>query len=299
MTSVSVSLGSRRWEIGLDRARRLLPRSLIYAMLIGWLLVTLAPFFWACTATLKTGPEYVLDPLGLPKNPTFDNIVRAWEAGDFDRYLANSVFLSVASLAGVLMLSAGVAFGFARFEFRFKTLLWGFVMLSFLIPIGGAGLIPMVVFMRKVGLYGSMWSLIVVYSLGGVPWNSFFLRAHIETIPRELEEAAVMDGASIWQVFRHIIVPLSIPTLVTLGTFHFMFVWQVFQLPLMMAKDNETYTVAVGVLQLQRVGVWGDQSNPALVATGALMAALPCILVYAVLQRYVVRGMMAGALKGV
>jgi ABC-type glycerol-3-phosphate transport system permease component len=296
VTTADVSWeAGRRIEI-LDRARRLFFRTLVYAALVIWLVIATYPFVWVLTSCLKEMDEYYLDPLGLPANPQWWHFSHAWEQMRIERYFLNSVLVSVGSVIGILLLSASVAFIFARFDFRFKGALWGFVMFSFLLP-GTTSLFPLVVFSQKVGLYGSLWSLVLIYSAQSVPWNAFFLRSYMESIPRELEEAAVMDGASTWQVFWQIIMPLSGPALATMGTFAFLWTWADFQLPIMLAKSDELFTVAVGALFLTISGK--GATDPTLVASGLLISIVPCLLVYAFLQRYVVKGLTAGALQGI
>jgi len=296
VTTAGVSLKAIKRLQVLDRSRWLISRGLVYAVLVAWLIIAVYPFAWVLTACLKEVDEYYLDPLGLPANPQWWHFAHAWKQMRIERYFFNSTFVSVASVIGILLLSASVAFVFARFGFRFKGVLWGFVMFSFLLP-GTTSLFPLVVFAQKAGLYGSLWSLVIIYSAQSVPWNAFFLRSYMEGIPRELEEAAIMDGASTWQVFWRIIMPLSGPALATMGTFAFLWTWADVQLPIMLAKSDELFTVAVGTLFLTISG--RGATDPTLVASGLLISIVPCLVVYALLQRYVVKGLTAGALKGI
>jgi ABC-type glycerol-3-phosphate transport system permease component len=232
----------------------------------------------------------------MPTDPQWQHYQYAWEHMRFQEYFLNSTFVSVFSLIGSLALSASVAFVFARFEFRYKKLLWGFVMFSFLLP-GTTALYPMVVLAQKIGLYGSLWALVFVYSAQSVPWNTFFLRSAMETIPRELEDAAIIDGASTGQVFWWVILPLARPALATMGIFSFLYTWGDFALPIMLAKSDELFTVAVGTLFLTISGK--GTTDPTLVATGLLISIIPVILIYIFLQRFVIEGLTSGAVKGV
>jgi ABC-type glycerol-3-phosphate transport system permease component len=278
------------------RIKRRVSRILVYAVLVLWLVISVYPFFWVITSSLKEMDEYFLNPLGLPSAPQWWHFRHAWEQMRIGRYFFNSVFVSAGSLAGTMLLASTVAFVFARFNFRFKGLLWGFVMFSFLLP-GTTALFPLVVFAQKSGLYGSLWALVLIYSAQSVPWNAFFLRGYMESIPRELEEAAVMDGASTRQVYWRLIMPLSGPALATLGTFSFLYTWGDFMLPIMLAKSQELFTVAVGALFLTISG--RGTTDPTLVASGLLIAILPVLIIYVFLQRYVVKGLTAGALQGI
>ena len=278
------------------KMKRVASRILLYAGLLLWLVITTYPFFWVVVSSLKNFEEYVTDPMGFPTALHFEHWTFAWRQMRFQRYVLNSLFVSGASVAGSLLLSSTVAFAFARFRFRFSAVLWGFVMFSFLLP-GSTSLYPLVLFAQKVGLYGSLWALVVIYTAGSVPWNAFFLRGYMETIPKELEEAAIMDGAGAWRVFWNLIIPLSAPALSTMAVFAFLGAWGDFMLPIMLAKSDELFTVTVGTLFLTVSG--RGASDPTIVAAGLLISILPCVLIYILLQRYVVEGLSTGALKGV
>ncbi|UCG12263.1 MAG: carbohydrate ABC transporter permease [Deltaproteobacteria bacterium] len=282
------------YELSLLRYR--IARILVYVALLLWLAIAVYPFIWVVLSSLKKIDEYFLNPLALPTDPQWWHFPYAWTKMRFQRYLFNSAFVSIASLIGSLWLSSMVAFVFARFNFRFKGVLWGFILFSFLLP-GTTALFPLVVFAQKVGLYGSLWALVLIYSAQSVPWNTFFLRSAMEGIPRELEEAAVIDGASTWQVFWRIMIPLSGPALATMGIFSFLYTWGDFMLPIMLAKSDELFTIAVGALFLTISGK--GTTDPTLVASGLLISVVPVLIIYIFLQRYVVKGLTAGALKGI
>jgi len=271
-------------------------RILVHVVLFAWLMIAVYPFFWVIISSLKFPDEYFRNPLALPTDPQWQHFQYAWTNMRFQEYFLNSVFVSIAALIGSLSLSACVAFVFARFNFRFKGVLWGFVMFSFLLP-GTTALYPMVVLAQKTGLYGSLWALVLIYSAQSVPWNTFFLRSAMESIPLELEDAAIIDGASTWQVFVWIILPLTRPALATMGIFSFLYTWGDFALPIMLAKSDELFTVAVGTLFLTISG--RGATDPTLVAAGLLISILPVVLIYIFLQRYVVEGLTSGAVKGV
>ena len=271
-------------------------RVFVHSFLIAWLIIAVYPFFWVIISSLKTFNEYFRNPMALPLDPQWQHFQYAWTNMRFQEYFLNSAFVSIVALIGSLGLSATVAFVFARFNFRFKGALWGFVLFSFLLP-GTTALYPMVVFAQKIGLYGSLWALILIYSAQSVPWNTFFLRSAIETIPRELDEAAIIDGASTWQVFWWVILPLARPALATMGIFSFLYTWGDFALPIMLAKSDKLFTVAVGTLFLTISG--RGTTDPTLVAAGLLVSILPVVLIYIFLQRFVIEGLTSGAVKGV
>ena len=270
-------------------------RALVPLALLLWLFVAIYPFVFVVLSSVRTMDEYLSNPIGLPTDLQWWHFGDAWERMRVSTYLANSLFVSVFTVLGSLLLSSTVAFAFARFEFRFKSMFWAWVMVSLFLP-GTTALFPLVSLAKTVGLYGSLWALVIIYSASLVGWNAFFLRSYMETIPRELEAAAIIDGANVWQVYRWIMLPLSIPALATLGVFAFIFTWSDFMLPIMLADSPDQYTVAVGTLFLQVSG--RGATDPTLVAAGMLISIIPVVVAYIVLQRYVVAGLTSGALKG-
>jgi ABC-type glycerol-3-phosphate transport system permease component len=207
-------------------------------------------------------------------------------------YFVNSLIVTVGSTILVLALSSTSAFALARFEFRLKGLVWGYILFGFLIP-HSILLIPLAIFTREIGLYNSLPGLALVYAAVGIPWNVFFLRAFMETIPRELEEAAVIDGAGMWDVFRDVILPLSTPALATMATFHVLSAWSEYILALVLTGPTESRTLPVGVSLLEG----HFTSNEPGVAAGMVITIVPAVLAFVFLQRYVVKGLTAGALK--
>ncbi len=282
-------------SMNLDRLKSRTSHIFVHIALITWLIIAVYPFIWVIISSLKLPEEYIRNPLALPTDPQWQHFQYAWSNMRFQEYFLNSIFVSTAALIGSLSLSASVAFAFARFNFRFKGVLWGFVIFSFLLP-GTTSLYPMVVLAQKTGLYGSLWALVLIYSAQSVPWNTFFLRSAMESIPRELEDAAIIDGASTWQVFVRIVLPLTRPALATMGIFSFLYTWGDFVRPIMLAKSDDQFTVAVGTLFLAVTG--HGVTDPTLVATGLLISIIPVILIYIFLQRFVIEGLTAGAVKG-
>ena len=283
---------AKLWDASVLRNRTVL--MLIYLALIGWALINVLPMAWMALTGFKTDVEIFNQPFALPKQWKFQNYVFAYEEAEIGLYLGNSViFAGGAALLG-LILATLCAFPFARFNFRLKGILWGFLMAMFLLP-GSMRVIPLIVLLMKLGLYGSMSAIVVAYATGGIPFSTFFLRAFMESIPRELEEAAVIDGASMWQVFTRIAIPLSGPALATLGIFNFLTAWNELFFVILMSKDSGTFTIPAGIATLS--GKMMSQNS--LIAAAFTISLLPVMIVFILAQRHVVKGMTAGALKGV
>jgi raffinose/stachyose/melibiose transport system permease protein len=258
-----------------------------------WALVNVLPIAWVALAGLKTDVEIFRNPFGFPERLRFENYWLAFERAHIGPYLANSVIFASGTTVLTLFLAAMCAFPFARFNFRLKGLLWGFLMAMFLLP-QSMRIIPLIVFLIQIVLYGTMPAIILAYATGGIPFSAFFLRAYMETIPHELEEAAVIDGANMWQVFRQIILPLSAPALATLGIFNFLTAWNELFFVVLMSNDQGTFTIPAGIASLSTKIL----SQHSLIAAAFIISLLPVLIVFIFAQRYVVKGMTAGALKG-
>jgi raffinose/stachyose/melibiose transport system permease protein len=269
-------------------------RVIVYAVLIAWALVNVLPIVWVALAGFKTDVEIFGQPFALPTQWRFDNYAVAYEAAHIGKYLGNSVLFAVGATALGLVLATLCAFPFARCDFRLKKPLWVFLMAMFLLP-GSMRVIPLIVFLIKIGLYGTMPAIIVAYATGGIPFSAFFLRAFMEaSIPRELEEAAVMDGAGMWQVFGRIVVPLSVPSMATLGIFNFLTAWNELFFVVLMSRDDGTFTIPAGIANLSAKMI----TQHSLVAAAFTISLLPVLLVFVLGQRQVVKGMTAGAVQG-
>ena len=265
----------------------------LHTGLLIWAFLAVYPLVWILLTSLKFTPELYKDPFGLPLNWKWSNYQEAWVFAKMGTYFLNSIVVTVLSTFLVLGLSSTTAFVLARFEFRLKALVWAYILFGFLIP-HSLMLIPLAIFTRTLGIYDSLWGLALVYAAVGLPWNVFFLRAFMETIPNELEEAAVMDGAGMWTVFWHIILPLSTPALATMATFHILSAWSEFILALVLTGDVASRTLPVGISLLDG----HFTSNEPGVAAGMIITIIPAVIAYAFLQRFLIKGLTAGALKG-
>ena len=269
-------------------------RILLYLLLIAWATVTTAPFVWMLLNSLKYPYNLYRNPFGFPKELYFQNYVIAWVQAHMGRFSLNSLLVTIVSTALAMFIAATCAFVLSRFSFRLKGLIWAYILLGFLMP-DTVRLVPLAVFTRKVGLYDSLLGLALLYAAHGLPWNAFFLASFMETIPRELEEAAVMDGAGMWRVFWSIILPVSQPAVVTMATFHVLYCWNEFVLALLMTASQATRTLPVGV----RFLMGQFYSNETALMAALVIAVVPAVVFFLFLQRYVVKGMIAGSLKGV
>jgi len=264
----------------------------IHMGLIFWGLVCVFPLVWILLTSLKSTPELYRDPFGIPEAWKWTNYRDAWVYAKMGVYFVNSILITLLSTVVVLFLSSTFAFVLARFDFKLKGAVWAYVLFGFLIP-HTILLVPLAIFTRKLGIYNSLYGLALVYAAVGIPWNTFFLRAFMETIPDELEEAAILDGAGMWGVFWYVIIPLSQPALATMATFHVLASWSEYILALVLTGTTASRTLPVGISLLEG----HFTSNEPGVAAGMVITIIPAVVAFAFLQRYVIKGITAGAIK--
>jgi len=273
----------------------------IYAALLAGGVVMIAPFLWMIVTSLKTRAEvFGTSPLELPSGAHFDNYQRMWEALPFGLFYLNSLKLAFLATAGQLISCSMAAFAFAVLDFRGKRILFALLLSTLIIPFQIV-LVPNFVLYRLlphplsasgnwIGTQEPLW----VWGFLGGAFGTFLLRQFYLTIPHELADAARVDGATPWQIYRHIYVPLAKPALATLAIFTFMWNWNDLLDPLIYLRDLPTYTVTVGLafFKGQFIGKWPEMM------AGALVSLAPMIILFVVAQRQFVRGITLTGIKG-
>lgn len=275
-----------------DYWRNRLSQVLVHAGLVIWGVICVYPMIWLAITSLKYTPELYQTPFALPAHWVWSNYRDAWVYAQMGHYFLNSVIVTVVSTVIVLFLGSTCGFVLARFDFRLKGLVWAYILFGFLVPYSLL-LIPLDIFTRTIGVYDNVFGLALIYAALGVPFHTFFLRAFMETIPKELEEAAIVDGAGMWTVYWRVICPLSMPALTTMATFNILYAWSEFILALVLTGTVASRTLPVGVSMLQTFFV----NNYPQVSAGMVITLIPAVIAFAFLQRYVVTGLTAGALK--
>jgi multiple sugar transport system permease protein len=281
--------------------RRRLRLALIYSLLLAGGLVMIAPFLWMVFTSLKTRSEvFGSSPFELPTGIHLDNYARMWDALPFALFYLNSIKLAVLSTVGQLVSCSLAAFAFAVLEFRFKRVLFGLLLATLIIPFQVV-LVPNFILYRLLphpfspsgNWIGTQEPLWVGAFLGGA-FGTFLLRQFYLTIPRDLPDAARVDGASPWQIYRFLYLPLAKPALATLAIFTFMWSWNDLIDPLIYLRDLPSYTATVGLafFKGQFVGKWPEMM------AGALVSLAPMIVLFVVAQRQFVRGITLTGIKG-
>lgn len=268
-------------------------RLLAFLILAFLAIVAVYPIVFMGLSSFRTSVEYLKDPLGWPNSFRYtDNYVSMRIRYDIPRLFANTALYIL--LATLVTLSAAVpaAFAFAKLHFRFSYQLRLMMIGSLIVP-AITVLIPNYVFLARVGLVDTMWSVVLLWSAFAIPGNIFLLSSLMRALPNELLEAARLDGASYLELLRRIVVPLSVPGLITVSIFNVTAWWNDLLIPLVFLQTEEQMTVTVGMATV--VGRFSTDYPQLL--TGLFLASLPPIAVYVLLQRFIRRGLVIGAVK--
>ena len=251
------------------------------------------PLLWTVSAALKTSAEYHSAPERLwPAHPTLANFGKAWTALPFNLFLRNTLVITALCTVGQTLSSSLVAYGFARFDFKGRNLLFGLLLATMMLP-GQVTSIPTFMIWRELRAIDTFFPLIVPSFLGGA-FNVFLLRQFLMGIPRELDEAAMVDGAGPFRIWRSVLLPSMGPALATVAVFTFLGQWDNFEGPLIYLNSTEHYTVAIGLRMFQ--DTFGGDFEQVMAAT--LVHIVPTILVFFAAQRYFVKGIATSGLGG-
>lgn len=257
-----------------------------YVILIGFALVILGPI--GVIVTLAFGPERVASGPGIH----WENFLKAWEIGRFGQYMTTSV--TVAVIVVTVAVTASILSGYAlgTMTFRGSTALFYLFLLGIMVPTE-AFIVPMFFDMRSIGLTNTVWGVALPQIAMSIAFGTFWMRAYFRGSSRELVEAARLDGAGSWRILWQILVPIGRPAILTLVLLTFMWTWNEFLIPLVMSPNGSVRTAPLGLAFFQGQYTQGT----ALLAAGAILVALPVVVLYIFLQRHFIKGMIEGAVK--
>jgi multiple sugar transport system permease protein len=263
-----------------------------YILLSAVGVLMIAPFLWMLSTSLKdAGAVFSYPPEWIPNPVVWGNYVKAWNAAPFGRFFFNSIFVSLAVTAGQVITSSLAAYAFARVEFPGRDKLFLVYLGTMMIP-GQVTMIPVFILLRNIGWLDTYKALIIPTIF--TAYGTFMLRQFFLTIPKELEEAAVMDGFNRWQIYYKIIMPLSKPALATLSTFVFLGTWNEFMWPLIVTTSLEMKTLPVGLASFQ--GLY--TTDWTLLMAASTIVLIPVLFVYIFNQRFITKGIVMTGLKG-
>lgn len=297
MTTTGATLQTRQLTSAQAMRQQRIRRSVLYLVLVMLGLLSLTPFILAFLGTFKTDAEIIAyPPTLLPENWLWQNWVKTWntdlgEGATFPRWLLNTAVIAIGSALLQVVFCSMAGYAFARLDFPGKNIVFSFMLASMMIP-GAVTLIPAYVLMTKIGFVNTYWSLLVP---GAVSAGSIFLLTQfLKSVPRELEEAALVDGASRFRIYRDVVIPLARPALLTVFILQFQGMWNAFMAPLLYLNTPKMWVlnVALTVFQQQYKAQW----NLTLVA--AMFNAIPVLLLFALFSRYYIEGISYAGLKG-
>lgn len=264
-------------------------------LLVFWAVLVIFPFVWMIFTAFKTNSEILFSPWDLPASLQWRNFSNAWNNAHIGRYVMNSLIVIAMSLTGTLLVSAMAAYVIARFEFPGNRVIFYIFMAGLMFPVF-LGLVPLYFLMGDLGIKDTYHGLALVYIAYSLPFTIFFLVGFFRTLPGEVAEAAIVDGANQYQVFFQIMLPMAKPGLIAMGIFNFLGQWNQYLLPLVLMQDESKRVLSqgLGMLAIQQ----GYQNDYGALFAAMTITMVPTLVVYIIFQKRLESGLTAGALKG-
>lgn len=256
------------------------------------------PFVWTMGSSLKPVTEiFKFPPTLLPQEPRWANYTDIFRIAPFGRFIWNTAYITALAMIGQILSASAVAFGFSRFRFPGRDMLF-FVVLSTMMLPWQVTIVPTFLMFRYLGWINTYFPLIVPSFFGGGAFYIFLLRQFFLTIPRDLDEAAKIDGASSVRIFWNILLPLAKPAIATVAIFSFIEHWNEFIGPLIYLNTAEKFTVSIGLRYFTASAFESDEPREAILMAASLIVALPPLILFFVAQKYFVQGIVTTGLKG-
>jgi multiple sugar transport system permease protein len=269
-------------------------KSLIYSVIAVYLFITVAPLVWVLSTSFKPNQEAIsFPPKFLPDHPTLENYFFVLTDPKLVLSLINSLIVSVGSTALSVTVSALGGYAFARYDFKGKNLLMSTILALFMIPVV-INIIPLYIMLANVGLLNSLAALVLTFQILIIPLNIFLLKNYFESLPKELEEAALIDGCSKLGALIRVTIPMSLPGFLIAAILSFRFSWNEFVLPVVIANKPDSMIFQVALYQfisLYRID-WGY------LTAGINIAIIPVVVLMLIFQKKMIRGLTLGAVRG-
>jgi len=277
-TDERVVTGSRKVQTGGDKA----VEATSHVLLAVWTIIVIVPFLWVVLSSFKTTKEILASPFSLPAHWQFDNYAHAWTDAGIRQFFLNTVIVVGVALVLVMLLGAMCAYVLARFKFPGSRFIYYLMLAGLTFPIFLA-IVPLFFILKHIGLINTLPGLIMVYVAFALPFTVFFLYAFFRTLPDDVYEAALIDGAGEWRTFFRIMLPMARPGMAAVAIFNFLGLWNQFLLPVALNTDQSRYVLTQGMAS------FASQAGYA-VDFGALFAAVvitvvPVLIVYVIFQR--------------
>jgi multiple sugar transport system permease protein len=296
MATLNRTISTARTQRDTAGIWKIVRTTLLYALMIGLGLLAIFPFLWMISTSLKdAGAVLIWPPQLLPPTPQWHNYTDVLEAMPFGRFFLNTIGYTIAVTVGQLVFCSLAGFGFARLKFPGRNTLFLLYLATMMIP-ATVTLIPGFILMRWVQWTNTIWAMTIPGMLGSA-FGTFLMRQFFLTIPKELDEAAVVEGANKFQVFWHVDLPLARSALIVLTVFTILAVWNDFLWPLIMLRDEELYTVTLGLARFGGPG-WQAYTNWPQLMAASTMTVMPLIFIFLIAQRYFIKGIAVTGLSG-
>ncbi len=260
------------------------------------------PLFWAVSSALKLPIELnVIPPLWFPPSPRWRNFMEVNEVLPFFRFMGNTAVVTLATTGGGVITASIVAYGFSHFRFRGRHAIFMLMLSTMMLPME-VTLIPTYLIFNEIRLVDTFWPLFLPAWFGGGPFAIFLFRQFFLSMPRDLSDAAKIDGCHVLRFYRSILVPLSVPVMITLSILFFQQSWNELMRPLIYLTSMTNYTVSVGLMFLRtqilaNVAQRGEPTEHLLMA-GSVISMMPSLILFFILQRYFIRGVIMSGIKG-
>lgn len=266
-----------------------------HVILLTYMVVILYPFLFVIFSSLKKDNlSIATNPFGVPTSLYFENYVNAWVNAKISTYFLNSLYIALLCAVVSILFGAMASFAITRMRYtKLSILVLGFITLGMLIP-NNSLMLPIYLLIRKMDLLNTHWALIVPYIANALPFTVIILAAFMKSLPGEIEEAAVIDGLRAPGIFFRVVLPLTLPALVTVFIINFLGNWNEYLLANYFLSKDSLRTLPVGMVGFRDA----YQTNYAQMSAGIVFSVLPVMIIYAVLQKQIIEGLTAGGVKG-
>ncbi|MCM3040281.1 carbohydrate ABC transporter permease [Paenibacillus motobuensis] len=274
---------------------RAIKKTIPHIFLMGYLLIILYPFLFVIFSSFKTNNQDIAsNPFGLPGSISFDNYVNAWVNAKISTYFLNSLYIGILAACVSILFAAMLSFAVTRMRYnKISAIVFQLILLGMLIP-NNSLLLPIYGIMRKLDILDTHMALILPYVANAIPFSVVILAAFMRSLPGEIEEAAVIDGLSSAGLFARIIIPLTIPAIVTVFIINFLGNWNEFLLANYFLSNDALKTLPVGMVGFRDA----YNTNYAQMSAGIVFSVVPVMIIYAILQEQIIEGVTAGSVKG-
>jgi len=264
----------------------------MFMIMVFYVVLIIYPLFNMVISSFKSNKDILTTPFALPASVDFENYRTVWVDKGFSRYFLNSLIVTTAAMAFVILFGSMGAYGISRYTYRASTLIYMLFLSGIMLPLKAA-IIPLFLLIRKLGLINTQLSVIMIFIAMGLPSTVFILSGFMKGIPLELEYAARIDGCSDFQIYRRVVMPMTAPAVALVTIYNAVPIWNDFFFPLVFLQSNRLKTLPVGLSTF-----FGQHStNWSLLFTSLSLAIIPMLILYLFMSKYFIKGMTAGAVK--